>query len=269
MPLATFDPLAEGSLRKFNQPKSEDTQMEIIKRFRYLAEDVLGVRFNRKMTDREHAKHGNTHIDHFDVDGHGRTVFISDWQKYKGNPTLPGMTEAIDRPIYDMQVVTNATTSLDLFQVPRSGSTKTINETNMTQAGVLPSPEKLTIKRIGNVILTAVLADFQLIAWQVVFTFTANSKIYTQGPLFYYGAGMGISGQTTANNTSVLTLNVPGENGVRSLVYDIPINPQDPFNANLEMHGSGSIGARTIGAIAVSASTEVKCILQGPSERAI
>lgn len=244
--------------------------MEIMKRFRYLAEEKLGVRFNRKMTDREHNKWGNVHIDHFDVDKEGHTVFISDWQKAKTNPTLPGMTEAIDAPFYDMAVVTTSTTSLDLFQVPRSGSTKTINETNMTQAGVLPSPQKFTIKRIGNVILSAVFADFQLLAWQVVFTFSANQKIYTQGPLFYYGAGMGISGQTTANNTSVLTLNVPGENGVRSLVYDIPLNPQDPFSGNLEMHGGGSIGARTIGALsALSASTEIKCVLQGPSERAI
>lgn len=243
--------------------------MQIMKRFSYLAEEILGIRLNKKMTDREHAKHGNVHIDHFDVDNEGHTVFISDWQKAKHNPTLPGMTEAIDCPYYDMQVITNATTSLDLFQVPKSGSTKTINETNMTQAGILPSPQKMTIKRVGNVILSSVLADFQLIAWQVVFTFSANSKIYTQGPLFYYGAGMGISGQTTSTATSVLSLNVPGENGVRSLVYDIPINPQDPFNGNYEMHGAGAIGARTIGAIAVSASTEVKCILQGPSERAI
>ena len=244
--------------------------MQIMKRFRHLAEEKLGVRFNQKMTDREHFKHGNVHIDHFDVDKEGHTIFISDWQKAKMNPTLPGMTEAIDAPFYDMVVVTSSTTSLDFFQVPKSGSTKTINETNMTQAGVLPSPQKLTIKRIGCAILSAVFADFQLLAWQTTFTFTANSKNYTQGPLFYYGAGMGISGQTTANNTSVLSLNVPGENGVRSLVYDIPLNPQDPFSGNLQMNGGGSIGARTIGALStISASTEIKCFLQGPSERAI
>lgn len=239
------------------------------KKWKDIVESCLPVRFNKDMTDREHKKHGNEHIDWFDVDK-DHSVFISDFQRIKDNPTLPGMTEAIDAPFYDAAIVTTTTTSLDLFQVPRSGSTKTINETNMTQAGVLPSPQKLTVKRIGNVILSSVLADFQLLAWQIVFTFTANQKIYTQGPLFYYGAGMGIAGNTTANNTSVLSLNVPGENGVRSLVYDIPLNPQDPFSGNLEMHGGGSIGARTIGALSgLSATTEIKCLLQGPSERAI
>ena len=240
----------------------------IMKRFRDRVEEVLGVRFARRASDLEHEKHGNHHIDWFDNGYAG--VFVQDMQKFKGNPTYTGVTEAIDKPVYDTQVVTSATTSLDFFQVPVGQSSKTVNETSMRQSGILPAPEKFTIKRVGLVFLSAVLADLQYLVWQEVFTLSVNAKIYTQGPAFYFPAGIGLYGSTTANNTSIATLGMPGELGVRSLLYDIPLNPLDPFIANLTMYGGGSAGARAIGALSsLSASTEVKCIMQGPYERAI
>ncbi len=240
----------------------------IMKRFRDKIEEVLGVRFSPRVSDLEHHKHGNHHIDWFDNGKAG--IFFSDMQKIKDNPTYTGVTEAIDKPIYDTVAVINTSTSLDFFQAPIGVGGKTINETNMRQAGILPSPEKFTIKRIGNIILTAVLADFNLLINQIVYTFSVNAKIYTQAPLFYFPAGFGIFGSTDVNATSVLTLGAPGEYGVRSLVYDIPLNPLDPFIGNVEMHGGGAVGARTIGALAaLTATTEIKNFLQGPYERAI
>lgn len=230
--------------------------------------EAAGFGFNRKRTDREHNKYGNHHIDHFDNGGGG--IFVPDFQKLKGNPTYTGVLEAIDKPVYDTTTIVSAsTTTQDLFQTPQGQGSKTAMETSMRQAGQLPVPEKFTIKRIGLYVMTRVLSDFNTLINQLLFTFQVNSKTYTQGPLFYYPCGFGPFGQTTANDTSVISNGFPGDLGVRSLVYDIPLNPQDPFIGNLTVYGSGSVGTRSIGSVTLTATTGIMAFLQGPYERAI
>lgn len=229
-----------------------------------------GFGFNRKRSDREHKAYGNEHIDWYGPDQGPGQVFVPDFQKLRGNPTYTGVLEAIDRPVYDTTTIVSAsTTTQDLFQTPQGQSSKTAMETSMRQAGQLPVPEKFTIKRIGLFILSRVIGDFYTLSFQLLFTFQVNSKTYTQGPLFYYPCGFGPFGQTTANDTSVLTNGFPGDLGVRSLVYDIPLNPQDPFIGNLTVYGGGSVGSRAIGTVTLTATTGVMVFLQGPYERAI
>lgn len=230
--------------------------------------EAYGFGFNRKRTDREHNKFGNHHIDHFDNGGAG--VFVPDFQKIKGNPTYTGVLEAIDKPVYDTALITSAsTTSADFFQTPQGQSSKTAMETSMRQAGQLPVPEKFTIKRIGLFFMTNVLADFMKLSNQLLWTFSVNSKIYTQGPSFYYPTGFGPFGQTTANDTSIVTNGFPGDLGVRSLVYDIPLNPQDPFIGNITVYGTGNAGSRSIGSLTLTGNTGLMAFMQGPYERAI
>ena len=226
-----------------------------------------GFGFNRKRTDKEQAI-GNSAIEWHDNGGAG--IFVPDFQRQKSNPTYTGVLEAIDKPVYDtFPVVSASTTSADFFQTPQGQSSKTAMETSMRQAGQLPVPEKFTIKRIGLFIISRVLSDFNTLMNVSLWTFSVNSKIYTQGPLFYYPCGFGPFGQTTANDTSVITNGFPGDLGVRSLVYDIPLNPQDPFIGNLTFYGTGTVGARSIGTVTLTATTGVMAFMQGPYERAI
>ena len=228
-----------------------------------------GFGFNRKRTDREQKAH-NTPIEWFGPDSGPGQVFVPDFQKIKGNPTYTGVLEAIDKPVYDtFPVVSASTTSGDFFQTPQGQSSKTAMETSMRQAGQLPVPEKFTIKRIGLFIMTRVIADFYSLTNQVLWTFSVNSKIYTQGPVFYYPCGFGPFGATTANDTSIITNGFPGDLGVRSLVYDIPLNPQDPFIGNITVYGTGTVGSRSIGTVTLNATTGVLAFMQGPYERAI
>jgi hypothetical protein len=230
--------------------------------------EAAGFGFNRKRTDREQNGFGNKHIEWYDNGGGG--VFVPDMQKVRGNPTYTGVLEAIDKPVYDSALFTSAsTTSADYFQTPQGQSSKTAMETSMRQAGQLPVPEKFTIKRIGLFIMTNVLADFMKLSNQTLWTFSVNSKIYTQGPLFYYPCGFGPYGATTANDTSIVTNGFPGDLGVRSLVYDIPLNPQDPFIGNITVYGTGNFGTRSIGSLTLSANTGIMAFMQGPYERAI
>ena len=229
--------------------------------------EAAGFGFNRKKTDREQAI-GNSAIEWHDNGGAG--IFVPDFQRQKSNPTYTGVLEAIDKPVYDTNAVVSAsTTSLDYFQTPQGQSSKTAMETSMRQAGQLPVPEKFTIKRIGLFVMTRVLSDFNTLMNTSLWTFSVNSKIYTQGPLLYYPCGFGPFGQTTANDTSVITNGFPGDLGVRSLVYDIPLNPQDPFIGNLTFYGTGTVGARAIGTVTLTATTGVLAFMQGPYERAI
>lgn len=229
--------------------------------------EAAGFGFNRKRTEREQSE-GNSAVEWFDNGGAG--IFVPDFQKTKGNPTYTGVLEAIDKPVYDTTTVVSAsTTAQDFFQTPQGQSSKTAMETSMRQAGQLPMPEKFTVKRIGLFLLTRVLSDFTTLMNQVLYTFSVNSKIYTQGPLFYYPCGFGPFGQTTANDTSVISNGFPGDLGVRSLVYDIPLNPQDPFVGHIDIYGGGSVGSRSVSTVTLTATTGVMNFLQGPYERAI
>jgi hypothetical protein len=88
--------------------------------------------------------------------------------------------------------------------------------------------------------------------------------------LVYYPVGFGVYGCTTESNISAITSGIPGENGVRSLVYDIPLNPLDPFYAQLDVYGGGSSAANTISTLTLTTTTtQIVVYLQGPYQRAI
>ena len=140
----------------------------------------------------------------------------------------------------------------------------------MTQSRSLPSPESFTIKRIGYQIQTTSLIDMGKIQNLILQSFFANQKLYSQAPLVYYPVGFGVYGCTTESNISAITSGIPGENGVRSLVYDIPLNPLDPFYAQLDVYGGGSSAAHTISTLTLTTTTtQIVVYLQGPYQRAI
>ncbi len=242
--------------------------MQIIKSFIDKIEEVLGVRRNNRMNDLEHNKHGNKHITHFGDTG---LHFVDAMKMAKENPTYTGVTEAIDRPIFDTTIIVSAgTTQQLLFTAPQGTNNKSTMDTNLTQSRSLPSPESFTIKRIGLQVQSTSLQDMVKIQNQVLHTFYANQKIYSQASVAYYPVGFGVFGSTTENTVSAITNGIPGENGVRSLVYDIPLNPLDPFYAQLDVYGAGTPSARSVGSLTLSTTTNVIAIyIQGPYQRAI
>lgn len=242
--------------------------MQIIKSFIDRIEEVLGVRRNNHMNDLEHNKHGNKHITHFGENG---LHFVDAMKMAKENPTYTGVTEAIDRPIFDTTFVVSGTTTQQLlFTAPQGTNNKSPMDTNLTQSRSLPSPESFTIKRIGYQIQSTSLIDMGKLQNLILQTFYANQKIYSQAPLAYYPVGFGVYGATTENNISAVTSGIPGENGVRSLVYDIPLNPLDPFYAQLDVYGGGSSAQHSISTLTLTTTTtQIAVYLQGPYQRAI
>lgn len=238
--------------------------LTIIKKFDDVMES-FGFRKNKRRSDIARA-HGLGQ-DWYDNDSRGRKG--GGVYHQKENPSLPGTLERIDQQIYDSgDIVSASTTSLEYFTTPvGQGSTaKTLINTNMRQAGLLPSPEKFIINRIGLYVSSAVVADVFAIQSKVLWTFFVNAKRYQIGPVFYYPSGFGISGFSTATAVTGVTNGFPGELGVRSLLEPIPLEPLDPFNGNLTMYGGAS---DIIGTLTLTATTRVWAVLQGPYQRAI
>lgn len=65
------------------------------------------------------------------------------------NPNLPNSVEGVWQPFYDFQTYAQAgQTELLFFQVPQGQSSKTRADTNMTNAGMFPSPTALFVTGI-------------------------------------------------------------------------------------------------------------------------
>lgn len=65
------------------------------------------------------------------------------------NVNVPGMSEAITQPLYDIQSYPAAgQTTFTFFAVPVGQSSKTLADTNMTIAGAIPEPQQFRVEEI-------------------------------------------------------------------------------------------------------------------------
>jgi hypothetical protein len=170
-------------------------------------------------------------------------------------------------PLYD--TVTQAAntaltvTSTAFFTNVGAGSSKTINQTNLTRANELIAPEAFSIKqfrlRFSENIL---LADFVAIMNGFDFEFYIGKKVYMQLPIWMCPAGGGIFGfPATTNATTQITTwqnGWPSNQAARTIALPLVISSKASFSGQLNgpsytLTASGSSGT---GAIIV-------CVLEG------
>lgn len=121
-----------------------------------------------------------------------------DWRKLRSsrlkNPTVAGVEETIDQPIYDSFSV-NANTSFPktvMFQSAISGSSKTLAQTNLVVSGQLQFPQRLELHSISVWIANnTTLTDLVNIQSLVSFTLTVGTKPMLQVPVGFLPAGRG------------------------------------------------------------------------------
>jgi len=78
---------------------------------------------------------------------HAKTPNLTELEKYGVNRV--NQYEAIRQSLYDFQAYATAgTTQLQFFQVPKGQSGKTVADTNMTIAGMLPQPQYFLVETI-------------------------------------------------------------------------------------------------------------------------
>lgn len=141
-------------------------------------------------------------------------------------------------PLYDQFTVaagsalTNLTSAL--FTNVASNANKTINQTNLTKANELASPEAFSIKQfrlrwsenILRVDLTNLLNGF-------IFEFFIGNKPYMQLPIWMCPAGGGVTGFSDLTGESCYTNGLPGANAARTIALPLVISSKANFNADL------------------------------------
>ena len=129
------------------------------------------------------------------------------------NNTLMG--NVVDRGpwiFYDTQTIAagaSSGTSLQPFSVPISG-TKTKLSTNMTKSNQLPPPQRFLLRSLGFYFsATTILADQAAFIGACYFEFRIDQKIYHEGLLEFFPAGIGLTGASDKNNEGVWTNGTP------------------------------------------------------------
>jgi hypothetical protein len=184
-----------------------------------------------------------------------------DWRKLRAsrlkNPTVAGVEETIDQPIYDSFSV-NANTAFPktvMFQSAISGSSKTLAQTNLVVSGQLQNPQRLEVHSYSVWIANnTTLVDLINIATLVSFTLTVGTKPMWQGPVGFLPAGRGgyftaaaeIGTVAAGDAQAVSTSNgVPDPRAVFALSCPYMIESGESFNVTLNPETAFNTQANT------------------------
>lgn len=139
---------------------------------------------------------------------------LQELQQY--NVNRPDQIEATKSSLYDFQTYAQAgQTQLQFFQVPRGQSSKTLADTNMTVAGMLPAPQSFLIQRIEiyffplntvsatGAIVAANWNDSYAVAKSGWLELFIGSKPYLdEAPLLKFPPSTGLTGNGAVSDTT-------------------------------------------------------------------
>jgi len=141
-------------------------------------------------------------------------------------------------PLYDtVTIAANNTLSLTtgiLFTNVGANSNKNYSQTNLQQSQKLPAPQAFSIfglrfRYTENLSLLDVYNVVNGFALEVVL----GDKVYQRGPIWFYSAGGGVFGVTTATSTTFLNNGLPGRSEMHKLAISMVIENQMTFYAQL------------------------------------
>lgn len=136
------------------------------------------------------------------------------------NPLIAGKQDVISQDVYDTFTTAaggTVTTQL-MFQVPLGGS-KTLAETNMTQNGTLPNPQRLFLESIACIIRNdAIPSDAISFLYNCTGELKVGQKVYWTGPLVKLPAQFGV------NVPSVAALGADGSKPAANLISVVSQN---------------------------------------------
>lgn len=180
------------------------------------------------------------------------------------NPTVAGVEETIDQPIYDsFSIAANtAFAKAVLFQSPIGQGGKTLAQTNLVVGGQLQFPQRLELHSIAVIIAgNTTFTDLVNIQQNVSFTLTVGTKPMLQVPPLFLPAGCGpimnavaqigtaAAGAQVAYSTSngfqdmraVFALSCPFmiESGES---FNVTLNPETPFNTQANTTNPPGVG---------------------------
>lgn len=152
--------------------------------------------------------------------------------------------------VYQASGAITAGTSLELF---RDLTNKNLQHTNLRTARNIPSGSEFVMNRIGVLIAQAfsntvpIVGDLLKAAYAGTLTFKINDRLVSEGPLFKYQSGYGMTGSTTANSTSLVTTGVPSLAAAPNLLVAQPIKDNDDLQSTIDFKGDAWITGSQVG----------------------
>jgi len=200
---------------------------------------------------------------------------------HRQNPMAPGVVDVVTQSLYDQVTFAQGAsfTKTLLFQQPKGQGGKTLANTNMTQPGQLPNPQRFTVMAICVYILNNTIpADFANLLNNVSLEFDVNTKWYVQGPLAMFPAGRGFKldaaaqvGQAPSSGGAVDLYSagngVPDYRSVYVLDAPVTIEQGEQFQVILNPETAFSLTANTTNPPGVG--TVITVYLDGNLERGV
>lgn len=143
----------------------------------------------------------------------------------------------------------SAGTSLELF---RDLANKNTPHANLRTPRRIPAGSEFIMNRIGIVLMQAFSAtlvavgDILQSAYAGSLTFKINDRLVLEGPLYFMQSGFGISGQTTANNTSLATTGVPSAAAAPQLLVAQNLGDADDLQGTIDFKNDSWITGSTV-----------------------
>lgn len=160
----------------------------------------------------------------------GKAIKLVEWREDDFYDTVTtGAVNAASTPA--------AGTSLEFF---RDLASKNLQHTNLRTSRRIPAGSEFIMSRIGvvpaqasgNVVYTP--ADTEKVAYGATLTFKINDRLVSEGPLYKYQSGYGVTGSTTQNNTGLATIGVPSAAAAPNLMVAQPIMDDDDLVATID-----------------------------------
>lgn len=130
-----------------------------------------------------------------------------------------------------------AGTSLEFF---RDLASKNLQHTNLRTSRRIPAGSEFIMSRIGvipNQSFGNVMAsptDLVKHCYAATLSFKINDRLVSEGPLYKYQSGFGITGSTTQNDTGLATIGVPSAAAAPNLMVAQPVQDDDDLVATID-----------------------------------
>lgn len=117
---------------------------------------------------------------------------------------------------------------------------------NVTTARRIPGRNRFNLLRVGFVLRQAAGATLALAADLIrtyeagALKFSINTRLVTEGPFIKYQSGYGITGQSTENAVSLITLGTASQVAAPKFIAAQPINDEDDLDCELNFPGTAS-----------------------------
>lgn len=145
----------------------------------------------------------------------------------------------------DVSVAAAAITAGSSLEFFRDLANKNLQHTNLRTQRRIPAGSEFIMSRIGvlpnqafgNVMPSP--TDITKHAYAATLSFKINDRLVSEGPLYKYQSGYGVTGSTTENSSGLVTIGVPSAAAAPNLMVAQPVQDDDDLVATVDYRSVG------------------------------